>query len=522
MNPTLETLQYSADLTKRMGNASCPNGKSVREMLSIEGISLWDIVTPILAVNLLSADITRQTLPNIFNRICWPYLSLMKQRAKSFIPFSRGAGGCSLWPAEPVCLLLGFSGYMYRDVLEPVKAYFDENSEMNCVVLHDDGRFHQSAVKISGKGVQSIWQHWDSSVNADEKMAFTMLAKVLKEVKTDCLWAVLDAKEKREIWPKIEPTFKWLWMVCFPSLIPYFVLAKHILNEHPNAIIISPDQADPRIRLFRAIGQLYSIPSLEVQFGLYGKECVEWQFFASDKIAVWGNTSRQVLLDHGVPDDSVTVSGSPRFDNLANINDDQVLKVRTRLGIPTDRAMVLLASHPSPVYYNDVGNSPYTRKSVKRAIFQAADKLPGMTLVVKPHPLEDMEETKKSSEGCKNIIFVDRSEDIRELTKACDVFITLGSTATMDAIVARKLVVYPSFPGFVWWDDLYLEGNVSVVVKSEEELVDKLYAAVSGKCDAMLDELEPARRIFLNNYVYQSDGQSTARIAALARKMARV
>lgn len=424
------------------------------------------------------------------------------------------------WPAEPACLLLGFSGYMYRDVLEPVRRYLDKDLKMKCVVLSDDGRFQQSAVKLSGDDIQSIWSHWNSPVSADEKKAYSKLREVLKEVRIEHLLPALDSNEQQTIWPRLEPTFKWLWMVYLPSLIPYLVLAKHILKAHPNAVIISPDQADPRIRLFCAIGRLYGIPCLEVQFGVCGMESVEWQFFACDRLAVWGNTARQVVSDHGVPARCITVSGSPRYDSLANSSREQLVNVKARLGISAGNAMVLFASHPSPAYYKDSGNSTGKPRSIQQVVFQAADRLPGMTLVVKPHPLENMLETKKLAEGYKNIIFVDKSEDIRELTKACDVYITLGSTATMDALVGRKLVIYPSFPGFVWWDDMYLKNNVAVVAKSEEELIDKLKEAVGERGGAMLDEMEPARQRFLSDFIHHTDGRAAMRIAMLAKEMA--
>jgi len=108
------------------------------------------------------------------------------------------------------------------------------------------------------------------------------------------------------------------------------------------------------------------------------------------------------------------------------------------------------------------------------------------------------------------------------LTKACDVFITLGSTATMDALVARKLVIFPSFPGLVWWDDMYLKNNVAVVVQSGEELERKLKEAINGQRERLLNELEPARRHFLEELVYKPDGQAAPRISALAMQMAGV
>lgn len=519
MNPTLDTFQYAADLTKRLGAAPFPNGKTVSEMFSIDGVSLWDTVACVLALYRLPMDLTRKTPPTLFNRLLKPYLSLAKQRIKSLIPFPRSSSGCARWPSKPVCLLLGFSGYIYRDVLEPIKRYFDANHEMNCVVLHDDGRLQPTAVKLSGDGVQSIWQHWNASVAADERVIRRAIRTANDHFKIVDILPDLISGGKQDLCRGFEGTFYWLFMVYLPMLAPYLALARHILKAHCPAIIISPDVADPRTRLFCLAGRLLGIPSLEIQFGSYAEEAVEWQFFAADKVAVWGEQARKVLSGQGIPDNRIILTGSPRFDDLVNIDSARIAATRSRLGIATGKRMVLFASYYSLSCYNEYYNSRCA-SLVKRAIFKAADRIEGLCLVVKPHPLENVPETKQIAKGCQRIIFADQNEDIRELTKACDVFITLGSTATMEALVARKLVIFPSFPGFVWWDDMYLKNNVVIVVKSEEELANKLKEAIGGQREKLFDELEPARQRFLNERVHQPDGQATNRIADLAMKMA--
>lgn len=521
MNNAFDTLQTAADLVKKSGNSLLPNGKTLRETLIVDGVSFWNVAAPALAAYCFPKDLARKTPPTLFNRLCKQYLRLAKQRIKSLVPFPRSSDGCARWPSDPVCLFLGFSGYMYRDVLEQIKSRFDKNHEMNCVVLHDDARLQPTAVKLSGDGVQSLWDHWTPQADVEEKRIRQELRDSIQSVNFKNVLADVDCAEKGTVWPKIEPTFNWLFHVYLPSLVPYLALTRHILKEHHPTIIISPDVADPRTRLFCLAGRMLGIHSLEVQFGLYNKDSVEWQFFVADKVAVWGESARRLLTKtHSVPEDRIIITGSPRFDGLTKVSGAQITATRARLGIHDGKAMVLFASQYLLSYFREFGDYHTVQRSVKQAIFQVADRLGQMSLVVKPHPLENVQETKKLAEGCRNIVFVDKSEDIRELTKACDVFITLGSTATMEALVARKLVIFPSFPRFVWWDDMYLKNNVAVVVKSEEELENKLKEVVSGQRERLLDELEPARRRFLGEWVYKADGKATNRIADLAKQMA--
>jgi len=521
MSNALETLQTAADLVKKLGNSLLPNGRTLSEMLVIDGISLWDVVAPFLAVFYLPKDLARKTPPPLLDRLFKPYLALTKHRIKSLIPFPRSSDGCARWPSDPVCLFLGFSGYMYRDILEQIKKHFDKNHETNCIVLHDDGRLQTTAVKLSGDGVQSIWDHWNPQANAEEKRIRQELRYSIQRLNFKNILADAGCAEQGTVWPKIRPTLNWLFHLYLPTLAPYLVLTRHILNEHRPAIIVSPDVADPRARLFCLVGRSLDIPSLEIQFGMYGKDSVEWQFFVADKVAVWGESACRLLAKtHSVPKDRINITGSARFDGLTKVNGAQIAATRALLGIPEKNVMVLFASQYLLSNYSEFGDYCTVQRSVKRTIFQVAGRLGQMSLVVKPHPLENVQETRKLAEGYGNIVFVDKREDIRELTKACDVFITLGSTATMDAIVARKLVIFPSFPGLVWWDDMYLKNNVAVVVKSKEELERSLRSVVGGQRDQLLDELEPARRRFLEDWIYMPDGKAAGRIASLAMQMA--
>jgi len=522
VNTTLDTFQYSADLVKRWGQVSLPNGKTLRETLVVDGIALWDVAAPVLAAFYFPKDLARKKPLSYFSRKIRPCLSRGKRQLRALIPFPHSSNGCSRWPGDKTCLLLGFSGYMYRDVLESVARCLKENHAMNYVALHDAGRFQGTAVKLHGEEVHSVWEHWDSRVHERElaiRRQLSVAVCYLTALKTlpDLL---LDADGK-PLWPKVENTIKLLLHVHLPSLMPYLALTRHILEEHRPVLIVSPDISDPRIRLFVLTGRLMGIPSLEVQSGLlHAKDSVEWQFNVAEKVAVWGERVRYLFADFGISEERIIITGSPRFDGMINVDRTQVDATRSRLGIPDGRLMVLFASQYLLSNYSEFGEFPSAQRAVKRAIFEAADRLSGMTLVVKPHPLENVQETKKIAEGCKNIVFVKRSENIRELTKACDVFITLGSTATMDALVARKLIIFPAFPGLVWWDDVYLKGNVVKVATSKDELERSLQSVVKGHGEQLLDELEPARQRFLKEWVHLPDGRAAERIATLAKQMA--
>lgn len=520
MSDNLDPLHSAAGLVRRWGQTRLPNGNTLSETLTLDGVSLWEVIAPVLAAFILPKELASKTRTSLFDRLIRPHLSRARHQAQARFSFPHSTEGCARWPAKPTCLLLGYSGYMYRDILEPLARYFAENNHIDYVALHDDARFQPSVVKLRGDGIQSIWEHWNSQVAARELELQRRLAAAVNYLKTPRALPALVSNSRRTLWTHVETTFKWLWSRGYlASLIPYLALTQHILEEHRPSIIVSPDVADPRTRLFCLAGHVLGIPSLEVQFGMYDEGSIEWQFCVADRVAVWGERARQVLSAHGVPEDNIVLTGSPRFDCLTNTGHEQAVRVRSRLGIPDGHIMVLFASLYTLGRYEFVDGYCSRIEDIKRAVFQTADEVEGACLVVKPHPLENVQEIKQIAAGFEKIIFVDSSDDIRELTKACDVFITLGSTATMDALITRKLVIFPAFPGMVWRDYAYLKSNAVVMANSKEQLTRCLRAVVSGQRELLLDELEPARQRFLQEWVYRTDGQAAARIAALAQQM---
>ncbi len=134
------------------------------------------------------------------------------------------------------------------------------------------------------------------------------------------------------------------------------------------------------------------MPYLDVQFGPAEDEGIEWSFFLADKLTVWGETSRQAMLRHGIPEEKIVTIGSSRHDCLVNVPEAGVKEMRAKMGVPEKSVMVLLASSYQLKTYNDYSNSELLR-SMKRAVFGTADNSLGICLVVKSQPSENVRET---------------------------------------------------------------------------------------------------------------------------------
>ncbi len=519
MNDVAKRLERSAGIVKSWGQYRLSNGNSLAEQLTFDGLSLWDVMAPVMALFYVPVALSGQKAPTFAQRLR-PHISLAKRRVQNMVkrlPNTRG-GGDTRWPQSNAFLFMGFNGYMYRDVLRPVAECLAQNKGRESFVLHDE--LHISNAPISMRSVlsQSIWCHWDAEVENQARILIRQLRATVDELRLMEVFPLITQSQGESLWPQMQNAFNWFFNFHLPLLVPQIVIARHILKLHRPALIISADPADVRARIYSLVGRQLRIPSLEIQFGPSGTDGVEWQFLLADYVASWGEATRQALLKHGVQAQQISVTGSPRHDSMVNVDANDVAKTRARLDVPAGHALVLCASTYQQKEYNSLSD-PGLLLSMKRAVFKSAGKVEGLRLVVKPHPLENMQETKQLIGIGRNITLVDPGEDIRELTKACDAFIGFGSTATIDAMIANKLTICPAFPGWVW-SGLFVESNAVLVPRSEEEVLDCLRKIVDASVDKILAELGPARQSFLQHWVYKADGRSSERAATLAMELA--
>jgi len=446
-------------------------------------------------------------------------LSRAKHTLRAFV-HRRSTHGCSTWPIDQTILCLGFSDYIYRDVLQPVANLLAERPDCRVVSLSDKSWHKANQSLCQNVLYQTVWQHWNQQVcrQISHLKQEVNLTKI--NLRASNYMLSVASHDDQCMRRYLEYVLNLFFRVFFPFFIPQAIVARHILESHRPALIISPDVADPRTRIYTLLCRQMGIPCMEVQFGATGVEGIEWQFFTADKVAVWGEDSKKAMLKHGIPAEKIIITGSPRHDCLVNVPAAAAKEMRAKLGVPEKSVMVLLASAYQLKTYSDYSN-PGILRSMKRAVFEAANNTPGIFLVVKPHPLENVRETSSFAGKNKKIIFVSQKSDIRELTRICDVFVSFGSTATADALVAGKPVICPVFPEWIW-SELFMNTGATLVPTSPQEVLETFQLVASGAHEGVRAKLETARQTFLSNLVYRTDGLATERVAKVSLDMAQI
>ena len=510
-------LQLSVDLVNKWGESELPNGKTLAEIFTYDSISFWDIVAVIVALYHVPKALSLwkrppSFLPLIMTYLRWGKYSIINK--KYYIRKNK----CHDWPCKPVFMFLGFIPRVHHDTLEPIVRNMVNDKEICPVSLYDYLSLQKQRQGIEEGEFQSIWQHWNSDVKAQADNLTKLLKTDIKELKDMGVLPQIIQNQGESLWLQMKDTFDWLFICYLPYLMKHFAIARHILECHRPEAIISPEVSEPRNRLYCLLGKHLNIPTLIVQCGIYGQGAVEWQFLVADRIAAWGETSHNAFLLHGVPAEKIFLSGPPRHDSMVSTSNTEVLQTRSSLGISDGAFMILFASSYLSIY--DQIEDPLLLDSVKREIFQAADQSNGICLVVKPHPAEKVSVTKKLAQGYRNILFVHKNDDIKKLIRACDAFISLGSTATVDAIIANKLTICPNFPGWIW-SELFVNSGATLVPKSGNELLQCFKKVKDGDRQKVLADLEPARERFLQQWIFKADGQASYRIKSLLFDMAK-
>jgi hypothetical protein len=347
------------------------------------------------------------------------------------------------------------------------------------------------------------------------------LLKAIKEIKlhielTGILSNIL-AKEHKHLVSNFEDLFYRLFNAYLPLAVPYVVVARHILVKHRPSLVLTTDTADSRTRIFTHLCSKMGIPCMDIQFGLAGDEAVEWRFLLANYVSVWGESTKQAMLKQKVELDRIILTGSPRHDLLINKKKDDLHIERLMLGIPEANAVILLAStyNFKSTTHVDVN----ILHSMQSAISNAAVKTQGITLIVKPHPHEDVRETRQFFSKSDNIIFADKDFDIKKLISLCDAFVSYGSTATIDALIAGKFTICPIFPGWLFSSDIFRESGATLVPETSGEIDNIFESIANGTYLKTKENLEVARQKFINKYVHKPDGNASSRIAAIISEM---
>jgi hypothetical protein len=494
-------LREAVGIVSRWGEVRTAAGRTVAEALTIDGLSWWDVGSVDLALYRVPPLLGAERYPGALARLR-PYLSRARRLGQR--PWRAAAAPTprALVPGGALCV--AFSPYMARDVVRPVaEALLSRGNPLPLLLTIDGKRDARSAVPE-----RSASAYWDAAARDDALRQRAALAGVARELLTSHTRAGIRQVTPAAASSHVDGVLHWFVHSLLPPMVVMAAQARRLMDVEQPSVVVTADGADLRSRIVTLSARAIGTPTFELQFGACGGEATEWSFALGDRIGVWGAQARETLESHGVEPSRIVESGSPRTDVLVMTGGTGQ---REAWGVkPGERVVLFVSTYHLAAYEASVSRE--TLPAMKRAIVASAAATPGIFLVVKPHPLE--RGAWDGVDGGPRFRVADPSEDVRPLVAAADAVVTLGSTVTLDALVAGKPVICPEFAD--WPYSVLFTGSGAVAVPRDEQALAAAFASVAADGGVALRAAQQdAAARFVRHWLRDNAGHASAEVASL-------
>lgn len=504
---------HAIELYEALGNSNLPDGKSLCDSLKVVGdVSLWSCLSTYLVLYRL--PLCFETKGHLFGDRYRPYvgwLAQLRDRLFSINRFSTEGVKINRPPSPlPTVLMLRFSEAIYQSVLQPVHEKLRSHPDSWKVVsLVNDRRGHTSdSYSILDFCTPAMMSRRAKGINCIKNLTDPILQLSTKEK------FYFEGADKIDR-VALRRELHWLCTREFPRLVTLAASAYEVIESIRPSLILTGDDADQKCKLFELIGSTYSIPTLVVQQGSTRKDYPDWKYFAGDHAAVMGPSSVETITAQGVPAERLTITGHPGFDQYVNFPVDEVIETRRRLDITAKEIFILFTSQP---FLPGAFKTPAIRDAMIKSIVKASNNIPEIKLAIKPHPSDDIVALKRLCEGYNNIIFLDKSCTTSSLIKACDVFVTMFSQTTLEALYANKPVINVNFFESGIKAD-FLEKGATLIAHTEAEVMEAFKAVAAGDFKFFQsEEQHAAAKMVLCDWTSTPDGRAGDRIIKLIQE----
>ena len=266
-------------------------------------------------------------------------------------------------------------------------------------------------------------------------------------------------------WSRLEADFNKISTSYYlPFLIDLIEQFEKIFQiSKPKAILIPYEKGSYALALIIACKKL-EIKTIGIQHGAFdslGHNDYAHTYLQSEKtpfgmptpthMLVWGNSSKDFLINKGYPENEISVIGTPEFYDMKNIKKDQN-DLRIKFNFSTEKKIILFITSKLQRGYISDEKRAYD-EYVLEELLNLYSNDTNYIIILKPHPVKEptyvYEEIIKKY-GAKNCFI--RTENILELVQLSDLLISVESSTIIDAIALGKMVIEITFDGSSWMD----------------------------------------------------------------------
>ena len=298
-----------------------------------------------------------------------------------------------------------------------------------------------------------------------------------------------------------------VYAVNLVSRIIYYSMKLLGLSKPNIVIVMSEGIMPPKIAV--VVGKLVHIPTLLLmQLGMLGRD-YQCPSFLADKISVAGDFIKDLIINCGINENRVVVTGRPTYDALVRAEDNfDKIEICQKLSIDPRKEILVYCTENLP---------QRETRNIVLVICNAIKSFPDLQLIIKVHPSElslSVYEEVSKNVGVKALVI--RDANVYEILFVCDIMITGFSTTALDAMILDKPVVTVNFTGLE--DPIpFAESGAAIGVYHEEDLRRAVEDGLFN--ESLKEKLRRDREKFVYEQAYLKDGKATERVVNLIEQM---
>ena len=212
-----------------------------------------------------------------------------------------------------------------------------------------------------------------------------------------------------------------------------------------------PSEIDPQNLILIFACKKYKIPTVGLQQGWFSctgppgylqESKLHSHKFAypfPSKMFVWGNISKKILIKLGWPESDIVVFGHTYYYYLNHINQLLENPPFSKFDIDSSKKIILFTTTEMQSKYLWPGYV-YDTVVLKYLLEHFSDN-DNFTIILKPHPHEDVSEYEKILKNSKSTNFFIIQGNLQELLSISDVVVSNYSTVILDALAMKKPVI---------------------------------------------------------------------------------
>jgi hypothetical protein len=256
------------------------------------------------------------------------------------------------------------------------------------------------------------------------------------------------------IWNQMKNIFEEL--STFPYIQNYLDLIDSIhekfSNSKPKAIFL-PYETGPMALAFITVARKFAIKTIGIQHATIFKNHPHYDhnfsngenphgFPLPDKLLLFGEFAKNVLIEQGYPSEKLVVFGNPHFFNLEQIKNalDQ-LQLRKKYSIGKNKKIILFATGKFQEYYGELNYDV----QVWNYLLENFSDSKTYEIILKPHPQENtlVYQNLLQKKGNTNARII--NGEIFELIYISDLIISIFSSFMEDSLCFNKPVIRVKF-----------------------------------------------------------------------------